>query len=91
MMIKVISSDITDPLLKTIRTFRIYISVKGSIFYNIDDIDINEDDQILTLSTCSYELANYRIVVVARKIREGEEQGRYRQYKKNKILCRKFL
>ncbi|MDI9488686.1 MAG: class B sortase [Bacillota bacterium] len=42
-------------------------------FYNIDDIDINEDDQILTLSTCSYELANYRIVVVARKIREGEE------------------
>lgn len=41
--------------------------------FNIDDVDINEDDQILTLSTCSYELSNYRTIVVARKVREGEE------------------
>lgn len=36
-------------------------------------IDINENDQILTLSTCSYELDDYRTVVVARRIREGED------------------
>lgn len=36
-------------------------------------IDVNENDQILTLSTCSYELDDYRTVVVARRIREGED------------------
>lgn len=41
--------------------------------FNIDDVDINENDQILTLSTCSYELSNYRTIVVARKVREGED------------------
>jgi sortase B len=41
--------------------------------YQIDDVDINENDQILTLSTCSYELRNYRTIVVARKVREGED------------------
>ncbi len=41
--------------------------------YNIDSVDINETDQLLTLSTCSYEIKNYRTVVVARKVREGEE------------------
>ncbi|MDF2588429.1 MAG: hypothetical protein K0S41_2270 [Anaerocolumna sp.] len=35
-------------------------------------VDVNEDDQILTLSTCSYELDNYRTVIVARKVRDGE-------------------
>lgn len=33
---------------------------------------VNEDDQILTLSTCSYEFSNWRTVVVARKVRPGE-------------------
>lgn len=41
--------------------------------FNIDDVDINEDDQILTLSTCSYELPNYRLIILARKVREGED------------------
>ncbi|MDD4112192.1 MAG: class B sortase [Herbinix sp.] len=43
-----------------------------SLFY-MDDIDINDDDQILTLSTCSYELSNYRTIIVARKVRAGED------------------
>ncbi len=34
---------------------------------------VNEDDQILTLSTCSYEFTNWRTVVVARKLRDGEK------------------
>lgn len=40
--------------------------------FNIDDVDINENDEILTLSTCSYEVKEYRTVIVARKIRVGE-------------------
>ena len=35
-------------------------------------VDVNEDDQLLTLSTCSYEFTNFRTVVVARKVRIGE-------------------
>ena len=39
----------------------------------VDDVDINENDTLLTLATCSYEVDNdYRTVVFARKIREGE-------------------
>ena len=40
--------------------------------FNIDNVDINENDEILTLSTCSYEVKEYRTVIVARKIRVGE-------------------
>ena len=35
-------------------------------------VDVNEDDQLLTLSTCSYEFTEFRTVVVARKVRGGE-------------------
>ena len=37
-------------------------------------VTINENDQILTLSTCSYEYKNFRTVVVARKVRPGEDE-----------------
>ena len=41
---------------------------------SIDTVDINEKDQLIMLSTCSnYELGNYRSVIVARKVREGED------------------
>lgn len=46
--------------------------IKVRSILDIDTVDINENDQILTLSTCSYELLDYRTVVFARKIREGE-------------------
>ena len=36
-------------------------------------VTVNENDQLLTLSTCSYEYTNFRTVVVARKVREGED------------------
>lgn len=45
--------------------------LRARSLYNLP-VDINEDDSIITLSTCSYELDNYRTVIVARKIREGE-------------------
>ncbi|MBQ9742267.1 MAG: sortase [Ruminococcus sp.] len=40
-------------------------------------VPINEDDQIITLSTCSYEFTEFRTVAVARKIRPGENVSSY--------------
>lgn len=40
--------------------------------FNMDTIDLNEDDTIVTLSTCSYEVKDYRTVIVARKLRDEE-------------------
>ena len=36
-------------------------------------VTVNEDDQLITLSTCSYEFDDFRTVVVARKVRPGED------------------
>jgi hypothetical protein len=33
---------------------------------------LNENDHLLLLSTCSYEISNYRTVIVARRVRKGE-------------------
>lgn len=38
-------------------------------------VTVNETDQILTLSTCSYEYKGFRTVVVARKVRDGESDS----------------
>lgn len=35
-------------------------------------VDVNEDDSLITLSTCSYEYTDFRTVIVARKVRKGE-------------------
>ncbi len=40
-------------------------------------VPINENDSLLTLSTCSYESDNMRTVVVARKVRENEDVSGY--------------
>lgn len=36
-------------------------------------VTVNEDDTLITLSTCSYEFSEFRTVVVARKVRIGED------------------
>ena len=36
-------------------------------------VTCNEDDELITLSTCSYEFTNFRTVVVARRVRIGED------------------
>lgn len=41
------------------------------------DVPVNEDDSLLTLSTCSYETDNMRTIAVARKIRENEDVSKY--------------
>ena len=35
-------------------------------------VDVNENDELITLSTCSYEMKDFRTVIVARKVRDGE-------------------
>lgn len=35
-------------------------------------VDMNENDELITLTTCSYEFEDFRTVVVARKVRESE-------------------
>lgn len=35
-------------------------------------VSVNENDHLLLLSTCSYEVSDYRTVVVARRVRKGE-------------------
>ena len=35
-------------------------------------VDVNENDEILTLSTCAYDFDNFRLAVIARRVREGE-------------------
>jgi len=35
-------------------------------------VDIRPDDKLLTLSTCTYDFTNARLVIVARLVREGE-------------------
>ncbi len=40
-------------------------------------VPINENDQIITLSTCSHEYTDFRTVMVARKVRQGESVKEY--------------
>lgn len=47
--------------------------IKVRSIYNIP-VEISKEDQLLLLSTCSYELPNYRTVIVARKLRPGESK-----------------
>lgn len=51
-------------------------------------VTVNEDDQILILSTCTYEMNDMRLLVVARKVRDGEstEVDTSKAYQKTEIL-----
>lgn len=45
--------------------------------YYKTDIDCNIDDEYLTLSTCSFEITDSRYVLVARRLRPGEDPSQY--------------
>ncbi|MBQ8000937.1 MAG: class B sortase [Ruminococcus sp.] len=51
-------------------------NVKMRSLFNVP-VPINEDDQLITLSTCSHEYTDFRTVMVARKIRAGESVKEY--------------
>lgn len=60
--------------------------------YYTTDIECDINDEYLTLSTCSYEISDSRFVVVARKLREGEDPSVY-SYRSNpnKHMPKKYL
>ena len=37
-------------------------------------VDVRADDKILLLSTCSYEKNHWRMVIAARRVRDGESK-----------------
>ncbi len=43
--------------------------------YFLTDVDVTPEDKILTLSTCSLEIDDSRFVVMARLVREGEDDS----------------
>lgn len=51
-------------------------NIKARSYLDID-VPINENDRLLTLSTCSYETDTMRTIVVARQVREGEDVSQY--------------
>lgn len=58
-------------------------NIKERSYFDVN-VPINENDRILTLSTCSYETDNMRTIVVARKVREGEDVSSYVKAAKGK-------
>ena len=52
--------------------FNEYIQEVRDRSYFDTEVDVAYGDQLLTLSTCSYESEDARTVLVARKVREGE-------------------
>ena len=55
-------------------------------------VTVNEKDQIITLSTCCYEFYQWRCVIVARKVRPGEdEKVSYRESYQLKYIGEKVV
>lgn len=64
--------DYFSPNFKTPYDFKKLIyDIKIRSLLNIP-VDVNENDKILTMSTCSYEMKGFRTVVFTRKVRHGE-------------------
>ncbi len=51
-------------------------NIKARSYLDIE-VPINENDRLLTLSTCSYETETMRTIAVARQVREGEDVSKY--------------
>ena len=54
------------------KTYGGYVNQINQRALYLTGVDIQPTDRILTLSTCTYEFDNARLVVVARMLREGE-------------------
>ncbi len=60
----------------TARFMNFVYNIKVRSYLDVD-IPINENDQLLTLSTCSYETDNMRTIAVARKLRDNEDVSEF--------------
>lgn len=53
--------------------------------YYLSDVECEFGDEFITLSTCAYDFSDSRFVVVARKVRDGEDISKYKgTYTKNR-------
>lgn len=53
--------------------------------YYLSDVECEFGDEFITLSTCAYDFSDSRFVVVARKVRDGEDTSKYKgTYTKNR-------
>lgn len=57
---------------KDANSFNNFVTAIKKRSYFTTPVEVNENDQILLLSTCSYEKEHWRMVIAARKVREGE-------------------
>ncbi|MCR5837667.1 MAG: leucine-rich repeat protein [Lachnospiraceae bacterium] len=64
--------------------------LKMRSLYNIP-ISVNEYDSLVMLSTCSYEINDYRTVIVARKIRKKEKLHKIKEFAKSATINRTTL
>ncbi len=60
----------------TARFMNFIYNIKVRSYLDVE-VPINENDTLLTLSTCSYETDNMRTIAVARKVRENEDVSKY--------------
>ncbi len=60
----------------TARFMNFIYNIKIRSYLDVE-VPINENDTLLTLSTCSYETDNMRTIAVARKVRENEDVSAY--------------
>ncbi len=72
------SFDYIRTAFKTDAQFEAFVSaIRERSLYDFGDVDVTAGDQLLTLSTCSNKrdttLKNGRTVIVARRLREGED------------------
>ena len=60
----------------TARFMNFVYNIKVRSYLDVE-VPVNQNDSLLTLSTCSYETDNMRTIVVARKVRENEDVSPY--------------
>ncbi len=64
----------TTPNLANIESFAGFIDQLNQRTLYYTGVDIQPDDKLITLSTCTYEFDNGRLAVVGRLIRDGESE-----------------
>ncbi len=64
----------TVPTFGTEENFTSYIAAVDERKLYTTGVDIRPDDKLLTLSTCTYEFSDARLVVIGRMVRDGEDE-----------------
>lgn len=65
----------TVPKFGSEENFTSYIAAVDERKLYTTGVDIQPDDQLLTLSTCTYEFSDARLVIIGRMVRDGEDEA----------------